>query len=204
MVQDDTYRTVEQISRGIYREKGSKFLAIAIPVKSEFEVNEQLKSIRKEYHDASHWCFAYRLGYNKLIFRSNDDGEPSGTAGKPIFGQILSHDLTNILVVVVRYFSGTKLGVSGLITAYKTAVKEALKEDAIVQKTVNDVFKVEFEYENMNDVMKIMKGNNIIQQSQNFDIGCSITFAVQKSKSEKVVLALKNIRNLTLIFLETI
>jgi uncharacterized YigZ family protein len=204
MYLEDTYRTLKQNSTGTYKEKGSKFIAIATPVNNEFEVNEQLKSLRKEYHDANHWCFAYRLGYNKLIYRFNDDGEPSGTAGKPIYGQILSNDLTNILVVVVRYFGGRKLGVSGLINAYKIASKEALSSAEISLKTIDDVFSIDFDYKCMNDIMKIIKEENVKIINQNFDKTCSIKFNVRKSKSEKVTSKLKNLRKISINFIETV
>lgn len=202
MVQDDTYTTLKRISQGVYREKSSKFLGIAIPVKSESEVHEQLNSIRKKYHDADHWCFAFRLGYDKTVFRFNDDGEPSGTAGKPIYGQILSLDLTNVLIVVIRYFGGTKLGVSGLISAYKTAAREALNAGETVKKTICNVFEAEFDYGSMNEVMRIVKENHIIEQK--FDNTCSVKFSVRKSKSEEVAAKLTHVRNLNLKFLETL
>jgi len=204
MFLNDTYWTIKQISKGSYREKGSKFLATAIPVDSEFEVNERLKAIRKDYHDANHWCYAYRLGYNKLVYRLNDDGEPSGTAGKPIFGQILSKDLTNILVVVVRYFGGTKLGVSGLINAYKTVTKDAIAHADLILKTINDVFTIGFEYASMNEVMKILKEEDVIQLSHNFDSNCLIKFLIRKSRSEYIVSKLKNINKLTIKYIDTV
>lgn len=204
MFLNDTYWTIKQISKGNFREKGSKFLAIAVPVNSEFEVNERLKAIRKEYHDANHWCYAYRLGYNKLVYRLNDDGEPSGTAGKPIFGQILSKDLTNILVVVVRYFGGIKLGISGLISAYKTAAKDAIEGADLILKTINDVFAIEFGYENMNEVMRIMKEGDVVQLSHNFDSNCLIKFFIRKSRSEFIVSKLKNINKLTINYIDTV
>jgi uncharacterized YigZ family protein len=200
----DTYRTLKQISKGVYREKGSKFIAIALPVYSEFEVNEQLKSIRREYHDASHWCYAFRFGNNKLIFRFNDDGEPSGTAGKPIFGQILSNDLNNVLIIVVRYFGGTRLGVSGLINAYRTAAKEALCSAEIIEKTIDDICRIDFDYQYMNDVQKILKEIKVTQQSQNYDKRCSIVFRIRKNKTDEIVSRLKKINNATVELLETL
>ncbi len=204
MFLNDTYWTIKQISKGSYREKGSKFLATAIPVDSEFEVNERLKAIRKDYHDANHWCYAYRLGFNKLVYSLNDDGEPSGTAGKPIFGQILSKDLTNILVVVVRYFGGTKLGVSGLINAYKSATKDAIEQADLILKTINDVYTIEFEYTSMNEVMRIMKEEEVVQLSHNFDSNCLIKFFIRKSRSEYIVSKLKNINKLTINYIDTV
>jgi uncharacterized YigZ family protein len=154
---DDTYQTISSSSQGIYKEKGSKFIALAFPVSSEKDIKMQLAALRKEYHDARHHCYAYCLGYDKSAWRVNDDGEPSGTAGKPIFGQIQSKDLTNILIVVMRYFGGIKLGIPGLINAYRTAAKEALGQASIVTRMVEEIYEVCFEYPLMNDVMKILK-----------------------------------------------
>ena len=134
MLSEDTYKTIYEVSEGNIKEKGSKFIAIAIPVISEEEIKSKLDELRKEYYDARHHCYAYRLGFEKLVYRYNDDGEPSGTAGRPIYGQIVSKDLTDVLVVVIRYFGGTKLGVSGLINAYKTASKEALNNQRLLLK----------------------------------------------------------------------
>jgi uncharacterized YigZ family protein len=197
MFSDDTYRTIKAISTRVYKEKSSKFIAIAIPVKGEEEVNEQLRTINKDHHDANHRCFAYRLGFSKEIFRFSDDGEPSGTAGKPIYGQLLSFDLTNILVVVVRHFGGIKLGVSGLINAYKTATRELLNDSEIITKTINDIFDVEFEYENMNTVMRILKESDTKPFENSFENKCCIKISIRKSKSDQVIEKLKKINNLT-------
>jgi len=157
MIPDDSYKSISAISKGSYKEKGSKFFSFAFPVISEEEVKEKLAMLRKEYHDARHHCYAYRIGYDKQVFRINDDGEPSGTAGRPIYGQILSNDLTQILIVVIRYFGGIKLGVPGLINAYRTAAKDALDHTAIVTKPIKEEYQVLFEYTVMNNVMKILK-----------------------------------------------
>jgi uncharacterized YigZ family protein len=204
MLSNDTYRTIEKISSGLYKEKSSKFISIAIPVTSETEVNEQLKVLKKDYHDANHCCYAYRLGFNKLVFRYNDDGEPSGTAGKPIYGQILSNDLTNILVVVIRYFGGTKLGVSGLIAAYKSAAKIVLENSIFITNTVDEIFTIEFDYENLNDVMKIIKENNLKQLSGSFENICFIKFSVRSSNSQHIISKFEKIKKLTLNHIQTI
>lgn len=183
---EDTYKTIESVSAGIYKEKGSKFLAFAIPVRTETEAKSHLERIRKEYFDARHHCYAYILGFDKAAYRLNDDGEPSGTAGRPIHGQLLSKDLTNTLVVVVRYFGGVKLGVSGLLNAYKTAAKDALDNAVIVEKTVNEIFNLRFEYPLMNDVMRVLKDENLSQFNQNFELSCSLDFSVRRSQSVRI------------------
>ena len=157
MPASDTYKTLKEPSEGIYKEKGSKFLAFAYSVFTEDEIKEHITELKKQYHDARHHCYAWKLGMDSNHYRMNDDGEPSGTAGKPIYGQILSYELTNVLVVVVRYFGGTKLGTSGLIHAYKTATKDAFENAEIVEQTVNDILTLTFEYGAMNDVMRIIK-----------------------------------------------
>jgi uncharacterized YigZ family protein len=197
MFSDDTYRTIAATTNWVYKEKSSKFLTQVIPVTNEDEVNEALKSIKKDYFDANHRCFAYRLGFNKELYRYSDDGEPSGTAGKPIYGQLLSFDLTNVLIVVIRYFGGTKLGVSGLINAYRTSSREAILSSEIITKTINDVFDIEFAYEYMNDVMKLLKENNIKPMENNYENRCGLRFSVRKIKSDLVIEKLKKINNLT-------
>jgi len=203
MLSEDTYKTIRDVSEGNYKEKGSKFIAMAIPVKDEKEIKSRLDELRKEYYDARHHCYAYRLGFEKLVYRQNDDGEPSGTAGRPIYGQIVSKDLTDILVVVVRYFGGIKLGVSGLINAYKTASIEALNNAQIITKTIEDIYQVNFGYESMNDVMKIIKEENINQIFHSFDLKCMIKISIRKKKSEKVVERFKKIKDLKLNYLQT-
>lgn len=162
----DEYRTLQNITQGLYKEKGSKFIAIAIPVDSVDEVRLQLEQLRKRYHDARHHCYAYRLGEEPYEFRYNDDGEPSGTAGKPIFGQIQSFELTNVLIVVIRYFGGVKLGTGGLIQAYRTTAKDAVENGKIITKTWKILLEIRFNYLQMNDVMRIIKdeGLRIIHQ----------------------------------------
>ncbi len=181
----DVFRTIKNYSEGIYKEKGSKFLAFAIPVCTVEEIKDLLTKYKKEYYDARHVCYAYRLGADKEEFRYNDDGEPSGTAGKPILGQILSNDLTDILIVVVRYFGGVKLGTSGLITAYKDAAADAITNVKIIEKTVDIVFSVTFQYEHMNAVMRIIKEEEITILEQNFDNECYMKLLIRKANLEK-------------------
>jgi len=200
---DDTYRTIDSVSEGVYKEKGSKFIAFAIPATSEEEVKVHLSVIKKNHHDARHHCYAYILGHNKSAYRINDDGEPSGTAGKPIYGQLLSKDLTNVLVVVVRYFGGTKLGVSGLITAYKEAAKEALGSARIVEKTVNDVYRIEFEYPLMNSVMKVLKDECIEQFNQTFEMNCLLDISVRTSQSPRICDIFNKIPGVVIAYLYT-
>ena len=164
MLFDDTYKTILSQSEGIYREKGSKFIATAIPIQKEQQIKEEINNIAKRYHDARHNCFAYRLGFDGSIQRYNDDGEPSGTAGRPIMGQILSNELTNILIVVTRYFGGTKLGVSGLIQAYKISSKEAIENSTIINCFVKEVYELKFDYSQMSPVMNKLKMNFFIRQ----------------------------------------
>ena len=203
MLFDDTYKTIGAQSEGVYKDRGSKFIAIALPVMSEDEVKQQLSEIRSAYHDARHHCYAYVLGAGKDAHRFNDDGEPSGTAGRPIFGQISSNDLTNILVVVVRYFGGTKLGVRGLIDAYKTATADALENATIITQTVKEIYTVDFEYPLMNDVMKIVKDEDLIMRNQKFDLACKIEFEVRKSNASSVYEKFTKINNLKINYLAT-
>ena len=178
---DDTYLTISRISEGIYKEKMSKFLAFAIPVSSVEDVKKQLEKYQKEYYDARHVCWAYMLGPQRTDFRSNDNGEPSGTAGKPILGQINSFGLTNILIVVIRYFGGIKLGTSGLIVAYREAAAEAIRANEIIECLVEDDIRVAFEYPFLNDVMRIVKEDNVTIISQYFNLDCDMTLRVRRS-----------------------
>ncbi len=203
MLFEDTYRTISKPSEGMYKDKGSKFIALAYPVSDEKKIKEKLDEVRKKYYDARHHCYAYRLGFDKLVYRINDDGEPSGTAGKPIFGQLLLNDLTNILVIVVRYFGGTKLGVSGLIKAYKTATIEALKKELIITKKVLDVYEVFFDYDQMNEVMKILKEDSIIQLEHRFDLKCMVKFSIRKKYTNDIYDRFSKIKNLRIKYLQT-
>ncbi len=182
-----TYNTISSSSEGIYREKGSKFLAFAIPVSNVDEIKEILKDFRKKYYDARHVCYAYMLGTERIDFRVNDDGEPTGTAGRPILGQINSLNLTNILVVVVRYFGGILLGTGGLITAYKEAAADALQNATIVEKEVTSIYILNFDYLVMNDVMQIIKMYNIAILSQQFEEKCRMKIEVPRQIEELIV-----------------
>jgi uncharacterized YigZ family protein len=185
------FKTVISPSSGIYKEKGSKFLSFIFPVTNEQEIREILAKIKKEHHGARHHCYAWRLGPEMDDFRLNDDGEPSGTAGRPIYGQIQSKELTNILIVVVRYFGGILLGTSGLINAYKQASIDALDNANIVEKVVEDLIEVNFDYTAMNDFMHIIKEMDIELVRSDFNIDCSATIAVGKTISESVLEKLK-------------
>ena len=178
---DDTYLTISRTSEGIYKEKMSKFLAFAIPVSSVEDVKKQLEKYQKEYYDARHVCWAYMLGSQRTDFRSNDNGEPSGTAGKPILGQITSAGLTDILIVVVRYFGGIKLGTSGLIVAYREAASEAIAANEIIERQVEDEVHFGFEYPLMNEVMRIVKEEGPTIVSQIFDMDCEMTLRIRRS-----------------------
>ncbi len=204
MMFEDTYHTITNPSKGLYKEKGSKFIAVAVPVMTEEDVKEKLEELRKEYHDARHHCYAYVLGFDKSAHRYNDDGEPSGTAGRPIFGQLQSKDLTNILVVVIRYFGGTKLGVSGLITAYKSATRDALETADIISLTVNDVYQLSFEYPLMNEVMRVIKDEYLKAVDQDFQLSCKLSFKVRKKSSNKVYERFNKIHGVKIDYLKTV
>ncbi len=190
----NSYKTLTASAEGVYREKGSKFIAYAIPVETEEEVKEHLIRLKKEHFDARHHCYAYILGPDKEKFRMNDDGEPSSTAGRPIYGQLLSFQVTNILVIVVRYFGGTKLGASGLITAYKTATKLALEQANIVEKEVELLKKITFDYLLLNNVMKILKNDGVSIKNQDCMEKYEIIFSVQKRVAERIMKALEELR----------
>lgn len=192
----DQYKTIKAISEGIYKDKGSKFLSFAIPVNDVEEIKEILKEYRKKFFDARHVCYAYMLGHERKEFRANDDGEPSGTAGKPILGQINSRELTDILIIVVRYFGGVLLGTSGLITAYKEAANDALENAEIVEKTVKSVICICFGYELMNDVMKIVKETDADILQQQFDNLCTMKISVRESAVSYIQNKFENIQGL--------
>ena len=197
------YFTIEKSAMAEFKERGSKFVAFAYPIETTDDFKKLLQNLNKEHPKAVHHCFAYRIGTDGNNFRSSDDGEPSGTAGRPIHGQLLSKDLTNTLVVVIRYFGGTKLGVSGLINAYKTATKEALEASEILEKIVNDVYKITFDYLQMNDVMKLLKDENLHQFNQAFENNCSLQFSVRKNDVNRIYDAFNKIENLQIRFLRT-
>jgi uncharacterized YigZ family protein len=182
MLFEDTYHTIERPSEGLFRDRGSKFLAYAYPLNSENELKNYLTQLKSLHPKANHHCWAIRLSIDRSVFRLNDDGEPSGTAGRPILNTLLSRDLTNIAVIVVRYFGGTLLGVPGLINAYKSATEDALQQAVIIEKTVNDIYTIEFDYLQMNDVMKIIKEDNLTIISQAFDNNCSIQLSIRKTQ----------------------
>lgn len=197
---EDTYRTITTQSEGLYKDKGSKFIAFAIPVLSEEEVKGHLQELRKKYYDARHHCYAYALGPARDAFRINDDGEPSGTAGKPIYGQILSHDLTNVLIVVIRYFGGVKLGVRGLINAYKAAAQEAIANNTVEEKIIKEVYELEFDYPLMNEVMRVLKEQELEQISHDFTLSCKLIFAVRRNSADSVKGLFSSIYGLTITY----
>ncbi len=185
----DTYSflTIEKPSKGLFKDKGSRFLSFAFPVENEEEIKLILEETRKQYHDARHHCYAWRLGADMLHFRSNDDGEPTNSAGKPILGQIQSYQLTNVLVIVVRYFGGTLLGVGGLIQAYKQASHEALLNAEIIKQYQYLSFLIEFKYEDMNLVMKVLKDLNLEQWDQDFKTKCCLKAKIRLSEKNHLL-----------------
>lgn len=182
----DTYKTIKNKSEGLFKDKGSKFLAYAYPVETEDEIKEILSLLKKEHHSARHHCYAWRLGTEDITFRANDDGEPSSTAGKPILGQLLSYEITNTLIVVVRYFGGTLLGTGGLINAYRSAAEDAIKNAKIKTCLIEDKFTLKFTYEHMNDVMQIIKQENLKITDTRFELECELDFLVRKSQSRHI------------------
>ena len=201
---NDTYKMLSAPGEGLYKEKGSKFIASAFTVMSEDEAKRDIAEIKKQYFDARHHCFAYMIGPDKATFRSSDDGEPSGTAGKPILNQILSKDVTNVCVVVTRYFGGIKLGTSGLINAYKTASREALDNATIIEKTIDEVFAIEFGYPLMNEVMRIMKEEDLEQQNPRFEMDCYLEFSTRQSEAEKIAIRFRNLYGVKISHIKTI
>ena len=200
----DLYQTISSPSEGVYKEKGSKFIAMAYPIFSESEFKEKMQDLKKEYHDARHHCYAFRLGADMQQYRFSDDGEPSSTAGKPIFGQIQSFKLTNIAIIVMRYFGGTKLGVGGLITAYKAATKDALNNANVISRTVDNSYEIQFSYAIMSDVMNFLKKNSIEILSQSLEESGTIQIRVRKSESQRIIEQLEKIDGLKIEFIETI
>lgn len=193
MLFDDTYLTITQPAEAVFRDRGSKFLAFAYPIRTESEIKEIVVQLKSEHPKANHHCWAMRLSPDRSVFRVNDDGEPSGTAGRPILNVLLSKNLTNILVVVVRYFGGTLLGVPGLINAYKSATEMALAEANITEQTVKDIYTIDFEYLQINEVMKIVKDDQLTVLNQHFDNNCSITVAIRKMQVNQTLNKLENI-----------
>ena len=188
----DQYRSIAAPSEGLFKDNGSRFIALAYPVETEEEVKSIVAGLRKEYHDARHHCYAYRLGYKGDVWRASDDGEPSGSAGRPILGQIDSLGLSDILVVVVRYFGGIKLGIPGLIRAYKTSTADALSSAQIVDKIASRHFRLQFEYLSMNAVMKVLKDMDLPQKAQNFGESCSLETSVRLASVEDFIQRIGN------------
>jgi len=197
MEQTDRYKTIKKESQGYYKEKNSRFIARIFHVETEEKAKEYLLQMKKEYHDARHHCWAYRIHPEKELFRSSDDGEPSGTAGKPILNQILSAGLFNVLVVVIRYFGGTKLGVSGLIRAYKTATRDAIDRATIVTLSITRELTVFFDYPQMNPVMRIVKEENLVVLKQDFGMRCRLVLEVERNRMKNVLKKFEPIRDLT-------
>lgn len=195
----DTYKTITALAEGIYTEKRSKFIAMALPVRTLEEIKEHLEKYQKQYYDARHVCYAYMLGHERKDFRANDNGEPSGTAGKPILGQINSNELTDILIVVVRYFGGIKLGTSGLIQAYKAAAAEAIAAAEVIEKTVDDEVEVAFEYPFMNDVMRIVKEEEPQIVSQSYDMDCLMRLRIRRSMMPRLHERLSKVETLRFV-----
>lgn len=198
----DMYRTIEQQCEGIYRDKGSKFLAYAYPFTDEGDLKELLSLSKTIHPKARHHCWAYRLSPDREVYRINDDGEPSGTAGRPILNTILSYDITNILIVVVRYFGGTLLGVPGLINAYKMSTQDCLENANIVERTVNSVFDITFEYINMNDVMRLIKEYDWNVLAQSFDLSCKLRIEIRNRDIEILQRRIDELNEVGLTFIE--
>ncbi|TDI78371.1 MAG: YigZ family protein [Bacteroidetes bacterium] len=193
-VQKDTFKTIAKPSPEVlFKDRGSKFIGYAFPVTSEEEIKEHLRQLKKQHHNARHWCYAWQLGEQYEKYRANDDGEPSNSAGMPIYGQLQSFDVTRILVVVVRYFGGTKLGVGGLIQAYKTAAQFALEASMIVERTIDDDFLLRFDYPEMNTVMRIIKDEDLTIKHQKMEMDCEITISIRKNNSERIYQVFENI-----------
>ena len=196
MTAEDTYKTIAEPSEGIYTEKRSKFIAIALPVRTLDEIKAHLETYQKKYYDARHVCYAYMLGHERKDFRANDNGEPSGTAGKPILGQINSYGLTDVLIVVIRYFGGIKLGTSGLIQAYKAAAIEAIQAARIIEKTVDEEITFFFEYPFMNSVMRIVKEEEPFIVRQGYEHDCSMTLRIRKGSMPRLKSRLEKVETL--------
>ena len=194
----DTYRTIETPAAGeLFKDRGSKFFGYVFPIQSEDDVKDHIETLKKEHHTARHWCYAWQIGTSKIRYRANDDGEPSNSAGQPIYGQIQSFEVTNILIVVVRYFGGTKLGVGGLINAYRTGAQLALKAANIVEKTIDTVFELQFDYPLMNTVMRVVKEHQLKITHQELEMSCKYIIPVRKSDAEKIASLFNNIYGVT-------
>ena len=189
----DSYKTIIQASKeGLFKDRGSKFYGYAFPVTNEEEIKEKIELLKKQHYNARHWCYAWQLGKKYDHYRANDDGEPSNSAGMPIYGQLQSFNVTNILVVVVRYFGGTKLGVGGLIKAYKNGAKLALENSIIIHKTIDEVFLIKFEYPEMNTIMRIIKDENISIINQKMELDCQFIISIRKKEAIRIFKIFEN------------
>ena len=194
LIQNDTYKTLKEASKEIlFKEKNSKFFGYAFPVSSEEEIKKHIEHLKKEHFSARHWCYAYQIGIEKTHYRANDDGEPNNSAGMPIYGQIQSFEVTNVLVVVVRYFGGVKLGVGGLISAYKVAAQMALEESEIIEKTIDKYFALSFNYAHMNKVIRIIKEKNLSIVSQKMEMDCEIIIGTRKKNVQNLLDTFENL-----------
>jgi uncharacterized YigZ family protein len=204
MLFSDTYKTVEGESQGLYKDRGSRFIALAVPVTSQEEIKARLAELRKEFHDARHHCFAWVLGPDRQAWRVSDDGEPSGTAGRPILAQINAHELTNVMIVVIRYFGGTLLGVGGLINAYRSAAADALGKATVVEKHLMERWAVSFPYTSMNDVMKVFRDESCSQSEHRYS-GTDVTVEIlfRASRADHVTGRLNKINGLRIKWLTT-
>lgn len=200
---EDTYKTIRKLSKGIFKDRGSKFLSFAYPVSSEKEAHEIIDDLKKQHHSARHHCFAYRIGADKSIVRSSDAGEPSNSAGKPILNQIISHDLTNIVIIVVRYFGGTLLGIGGLIKAYKNAAADAIKNADVLEKIVSNLYKITYQYAATNEVMKILKEKKLRQLQPSYEQECSFTLCIGNKNSDHILQQFRQIESVSIEYLNT-
>ncbi|NQY05783.1 MAG: YigZ family protein [Flavobacteriaceae bacterium] len=200
----DTYKTIEKAFAGdLFKDRGSKFFGYAFPITSEEDVKIQIEELKKEHHTARHWCYAWQLGTEKIRYRANDDGEPSNSAGQPIYGQIQSFDVTNVLLVVVRYFGGTKLGVGGLINAYRTGAQLALENATIIEKTIDFHYQLIFDYPLMNKVMRIIKEHDLRIINQKLELHCEYTLAIRKKDASRFFEIFENLYGATIKELES-
>lgn len=187
MLENDTYKTISKKAEGeLFKDKNSKFIGFAFPVLNEDDIKSRIEAVKKAHHAARHWCYAYQLGTSEIVYRANDDGEPSNSAGMPIYGQIKSFEVTNILIVVVRYYGGVKLGVGGLINAYRTAAKSSLENAEVIEKTINTLYNLEFDYKHMSKVMRIIKEYRLDVLQQKLEHNCNLKISVRKSNAPEV------------------
>ncbi len=204
MLFQDTYKTIQSPAEGIFRDRGSKFIGYAYPIQTEEDIKSILQNLKAEHPKARHHCWAMRLSPDRSVFRINDDGEPSGTAGRPILNTLLSHDLSQVLVVVVRYFGGTLLGVPGLINAYKTAAQEAINTANIIEKTINDHYRLKFNYLQLNEVMKVIKDEHLTIINQQMDNSCELVVEIRQKAVNQLVAQFEKIPNLSIQYLRTL